>query len=103
MKLFANNSKVQEFFEDYAKIAKKHGVCVLVKSLINLDEKGVEDIMESMLMAFPVRSLFVDIPEWMRLEDADNRLIAPLLQCVRDNLHKIKNSRTTMSQRLSPP
>ena len=72
------------------KIAKKHGVCVLVKSLINLDEKGVEDIMESMLMAFPVRSLFVDIPEWMRLEDADNRLIAPLLQCVRDNLHKIK-------------
>ena len=34
--------------------------------------------------------MFVDIPEWMRLEDADNRLIAPLLQCVRDNLHKIK-------------
>lgn len=25
MKLFANNKKVQEFFEDYTKIAKKHG------------------------------------------------------------------------------
>ena len=45
------------------KISKKHGVCVLVKNLIKLDEKGVEDIMESMLMSFPVRSLFVDIPE----------------------------------------
>ncbi|MBQ3572731.1 MAG: stage IV sporulation protein A [Clostridia bacterium] len=72
------------------KLAKKHGVSVLVKNLLALSERDVEEIMECMLMEFPVRSLGVDIPDWMRLEDADNRLIAPLLQAVRVNLSKLK-------------
>ena len=60
------------------KLRIKYGVCVLIKNLTTIDESDVEEIMEGLLMDFPVRSLYVDIPDWMRIEDADNRLIAPL-------------------------
>ena len=83
----ANDIKAQETGE---KLRRKYGVSVLVKNLIALTESDVEEIMECMLMEFPVRSLNVDIPDWMRLESVDNCLIAPLLQVVRDNLPKIK-------------
>lgn len=72
------------------KLRIKYGVCVLIKNLTTIDESDVEEIMEGLLMDFPVRSLYVDIPDWMRIEDADNRLIAPLLQNIREILPKIK-------------
>lgn len=72
------------------KLSKKYGAGVLVKNLLNFGIDDLEDVMECLLMEFPVRSLTVDIPDWMRLENADNRLISALLQSVRDILPKIK-------------
>ena len=72
------------------KMAKKYGAPVLVKRVTSLSADDVEEIFSRMLMEFPVRKLFVDIPDWMRLENADNRFIASLLQCVRECLPKIK-------------
>lgn len=72
------------------KMAKKYGAPVLVKRVTSLTADDVEEIFSRMLMEFPVRKLFVDIPDWMRLENADNRFIASLLQCVREHLPKIK-------------
>ena len=72
------------------KLAKKYGAPVLVKNVTNLTLDDVEEIFSNMLMEFPVRKLFVDIPDWMRLESADNRYIASLSQALRDVLPKIK-------------
>ncbi len=72
------------------KLEQKYNVSVLTKNVSSLSQEDVEDIIAKMLLEFPVRSLCVDIPDWMRLEDADNRLIAPLLQCVRENVGQIK-------------
>lgn len=72
------------------KLAKKYGATVLCKNLLNFTDSDVEDIMQGLLYEFPVSSLCIDIPNWMRLESADSKLIAPLLQVVRDNASKVK-------------
>ena len=88
--LNVKNANLEESESLRDKLAKKYGATVLLKNLLNLTENDVEDIIEGLLYEFPVRSLAVDIPDWMRIESADNSLIAPLLGCVRDNAPKIK-------------
>ena len=80
----------QEALSLREKLSKKYGAPVLVKNVTNLSLEDVEEIFSLMLMEFPVRKMFVDIPDWMRLESADNRYIASLLQALRECLPKIK-------------
>jgi stage IV sporulation protein A len=72
------------------RLEKKYGAPVLVKRVTDLTVEDVEEIFSRMLMEFPVRKLFVDIPDWMRIENADNRYIASLLQVLRECLPKVK-------------
>lgn len=72
------------------KLSKKYGATVLIKNLLNMTSEDIEEIIEGLLYEFPVGSLSVNLPDWMRLESADNRFIAPLLCCIRDNIGKIK-------------
>ena len=72
------------------KLEKKYGVKVIVKNVTMLSESDIEEIMQGLLLEFPARSLCVDLPDWMRLEDGDSALIAPVLQTIREVAPTVK-------------
>lgn len=88
--LNVDNENLNENLELQKRLERKYGVTVLVKNLTEFKESDAEDIMQALLLEFPVRSLSVDLPDWMRVEDGDNELIAPLLQTIRDIAPRVK-------------
>ena len=72
------------------KLNKKYDCGVICKNLQNLTEEDIGEILSGVLMQFPVQTVSVVLPDWMRTLSADNGAIAPLLTALREVLPKIK-------------
>ncbi len=92
-------------------LEEKYGVPVIAANAESLDADGIVSILERILYEFPVVSIHIDIPEWMRVLDADSAIISELLEGVRAVAPKIGkmsdcallDSLFTESSRLAPP
>ena len=94
----------QELEEEYA-------VPVVAANCEQLDGDKIASILERILYEFPVVSIDVDIPDWMRILDADSAIISELLSGIRDVAPKITklsdcallDTLFSSSSRLKPP
>lgn len=68
------------------KIEEKYGARVLVKNAEKLTVEDIDELLGGVLLEFPVRTACVEMPQWMRALDEDNRLIASLLDGIRGNI-----------------
>ncbi len=66
-----------------ASLEEKYGAPVLAVNAEALDAEAIAGILERILYEFPVVSIDVDIPDWMRVLDADSPMISELLCGIR--------------------
>ncbi len=98
-------------FDRSVSLEEKYGAPVIPVNCEALDEDKLSEILEKILYEFPVVSIDVDIPDWMRILDADSSVISELLGGIRAVAPKIGklsdcallDTMFTESDRLKPP
>lgn len=76
------------------RLEEKYGVSVSLCNVRELTADNINDIMEKVLLEFPMKSFNVRIPDWMQVLPAENRLIGKLLSEVKkasENVSKMKD------------
>lgn len=94
-----------------ARLEEKYAAPVLAVNAEEISAAGIVTVLERILYEFPVLSIDVDLPDWMRVLDADSPLISEVLEGVRAVAPKIgKMSDCALldtlfgeSERLLPP
>ncbi|HIY78587.1 MAG TPA: stage IV sporulation protein A [Candidatus Borkfalkia excrementavium] len=66
-----------------ASLEQKYGAPVLPFDCEHADAEGFSSVLESVLFEFPVVSIDVKIPEWMRVLPEDNAMISEALEKIR--------------------
>ena len=74
---------------DYAQnlagaLEEKYGVSVVCGNALELSASAISDIMEKVLMEFPMNGFGLRIPEWMRALPADNAIIENIVEEVKN-------------------
>ena len=64
-------------------LEKKYGVSTLAINVKELSEKDIEQIFEKVLLEFPIRSLKVTMPDWLRALDGDDEIITTIINEVK--------------------
>ncbi|MBQ3235094.1 MAG: stage IV sporulation protein A [Clostridia bacterium] len=65
-------------------LTDKYGVKVIKVNLLNIDENGFSEILENLLLEFPLKSFDIDLPKWMQVLPCDNEMIASVIEKVKD-------------------
>lgn len=66
-----------------AALEDRYGTAVIALSVANMTEQDIEGILDRVLLEFPLRSVEVDIPKWMRTLPFDNPLIKTMFDEIR--------------------
>lgn len=61
----------------------KYGVCVIPLDVKNMEVRDIENILEKVLLEFPIRSLKVKMPQWLQALPYDDEIIKSISQEVR--------------------
>ena len=94
-----------------AELEEEYNAPVVSLNAESADKEQLAGVLERILYEFPVLSIDIDLPDWMRVLDADSPLIAEVLAGVREVAPKISKMNDcalldTMyaeSERLNPP
>ena len=94
-----------------ARLEEKYGVPVLAVNAEELSAEDIAAVLERILYEFPVLSIDVDLPDWMRVLDADSPLISEVLGGIREVAPRVRkmsdcalfDTLYTESGRLLPP
>ncbi len=94
-----------------ATLEEKYSAPVIAANAEKMDAEELASLLERVLYEFPVVSIEIDIPEWMRILDADTPIISELLEGVRTVAPKIckmsdcalLDTMFTESAKLAPP
>lgn len=73
-----------------AELQAKYETPVLALNAEEVTAEGIEAVLERVLYEFPVLSIDVDLPDWMRVLEADSSLISEVLEGVRAVAPKIE-------------
>ncbi|MBR5145483.1 MAG: stage IV sporulation protein A, partial [Clostridia bacterium] len=60
-------------------LQEKYGVCVLAVDVKNMNSAVISDVMESILSEFPLQSVKINMPKWMRTFEATNPVIQQII------------------------
>ncbi len=66
-----------------ARLEEKYETPVLAVNAERISQDGIESVLERILYEFPVLSIDVDLPDWMRVLEADSPLITEALGGIR--------------------
>ncbi len=86
-----NNDKTLKIAEE---IEEKHGVTTLCKDISKMDFECISEIMERVLMEFPMNGFNVNLPDWMRVLPQENSIINGLISEIKQasiNIKKMKD------------
>ena len=72
-----------------ARLEEKYCAPVMAVNAERITQEGISAVLERILYEFPVLSIDVDLPDWMRVLDADSPLISEVLSEVRAVAPKI--------------
>lgn len=75
-------------------IENKHGVTTLIKNVSEMGFDDVSEIMERVLMEFPMNRFNINLPDWMRALPSDNDIIRNLIKEIKEasyNIEKMKD------------
>ncbi len=82
--------------EETKKLAKslyaKYDIPVVVKDVLNLNNKDIDEIFEKILLEFPIKSLKVNMPKWLSALPFENEIISSIINEVSkfgENISKI--------------
>ncbi len=67
-----------------SELESKYSVTAVCLNVAELTVQNVNEVMEKLLMEFPLYSFNVDIPEWMRALPENNAIVSALLKRVKD-------------------
>ncbi len=90
---------------------EKYGVPVVAVNAEEITAEQISAVLEKILYEFPVLSIDVDLPDWIRVLDAESSLVSEIIAGVRAVAPKIKkmsdcallDTLYTESERLMPP
>ena len=84
-------------------MSTKYDVPVLPVNCLELDEEKINAILERVLYEFPVTSISLNFPSWIKSLDSDNELKCKLFSSVRDCCSEVNNIRSVkaFSERLA--
>lgn len=66
-------------------LQEKYGVAVLPLDILSANTEQMEEVLQCILKEFPVRRLAINLPLWMRALDKDNKVIAEIIERVKQN------------------
>ena len=67
-------------------LCEKYGVPVVAMDVANMGSEQILDLFEMILMEFPIRSIHVDLPEWVQALPADHWLTTSLFETLGETL-----------------
>ncbi|MBE5744151.1 MAG: stage IV sporulation protein A [Clostridiales bacterium] len=82
--LNTKNVKDKGAIELKESLSAKYGVKVILTNLISIGEEGILEILENLLLEFPLKSFDVNIPKWMQVLPFENEMIAGIIEKVKD-------------------
>lgn len=84
-------------------MSAKYDVPVLPVNCLELDEEKINAILERVLYEFPVTSISLNFPSWIKSLDSDNELKCKLFSSVRECCSEVNNIRSVkaFSERLA--
>lgn len=65
-------------------LSDKYGVKVTPVNVKELDENGLNSVLESLLMEFPLKTFDVELPKWMQVLPATNPYVSEIISKVKD-------------------
>lgn len=76
------------------KLSEKYNVPVMPINCLELDEEKINLILERILFEFPVSSISVNFPSWIKTLDDDDELKCGLFACVKELSSTVSNIRS---------
>ena len=68
-----------------SKLSDKHGVPVIPANCLEMTEKEINQVIAQILYEFPVTSVSLDMPAWIKCLDDDNEMKSELFASVKEN------------------
>ncbi|MBQ7712421.1 MAG: stage IV sporulation protein A, partial [Clostridia bacterium] len=78
-------------------LAERYGVTVLAKDVLKMDEEDFRDVLEKVLMEFPVKTLDFVIPDWMRALSNGNSILTGLTERIAERVQTVEKMRDLAS------
>ncbi len=75
------SNKTQELAQE---LSEKYDVKVLPLDVLNATEKSLSDVLESVLMEFPLKSLDIKLPKWMQILPPSSEIISSIINTVKE-------------------
>ncbi len=82
--LNVSNVKDKSAIELQESLTAKYGVKVMLCNLLSVKEEGIFEILENLLLEFPLKSFDVNIPKWMQVLPFENEMISSIIEKVKD-------------------
>lgn len=76
------------------KLSKEYNKQVIPVNCLELDENKIKDIISGILYEFPVTSIGIDLPNWFRSLDEDDKMRTVVTSAVLENSTKVNNVRS---------
>ncbi len=76
------------------KLSKEYNKPVIPVNCLELDENKIKDIISGILYEFPVTSIGIDLPNWFRSLDDDDKMRTVVTSAVLENSSKVSNVRS---------
>ena len=71
-------------------LQEKYGVCVLAVDVKNMDSAVISNVMENLLAEFPLKSIKINLPKWMRTFEPTNPVIQQIIGEVLQKTNDVK-------------
>ncbi len=88
--LNSKNPNSDKTLELALEIENKYGVQVITIDALNLTSDDISNIMEKVLLEFPMCSFNVNLPKWMQALPADNYIISQIIDKIKSGSKSIK-------------
>ncbi len=76
-----------------AELEEKYGVSVLTRNVERLTADDIAEIMEKVLLEFPMQNFNVSIPKWLQVLPADSKIISTLIDKIKSSSEDIVKMR----------
>ena len=76
-----------------AALSEKYGVTVIAKDLMTMGEEDFREVLEKVLLEFPVKSIDFVIPEWMRALGEENAILSDLIERIGGEIEEVERMR----------
>ncbi len=88
------NPEAKETVSLAKELEEKYGVFVVTKNLTLIEQNDISEIMEKILLEFPMSSISVNLPKWMQVLPSSSQVIKEIVEVLKEkslNVNKMKD------------